>query len=332
MLAGSLTLAGCGSPTTPSAGPVAPQPAPMTQPVQETKAPAAAIENTANAQTPAVAAPAQTSGNAAPAAPAQPQGEIGLKGGMGWGGFDFIVFSSNRKPGEGKGDIYVFDPAIDTVLAIVGVNTHDNELNPRMSDNGKWLVFQRSWKENKYGHQRPSNGSDENGDMADSSILPGEGEMNGYPHRHKGKNQDILLYNMDLKLVNTLPALNTEEFDEFQADVSDDGCNIVYVTEVEKYKPEVRLYDVTTGDNWAIPGLNRNFRDLTWPTISANGKRIAYGASTDKGSYGPAEDIDGNETGGDAVTGDPLYFGESNVYVYDVPTGTQLTPPFLNTA
>ena len=145
MLAGSLTLAGCGSPTTPSAGPIS-QPAPMTQPVQETKAPAAAIENTNNVQTPAVTAPAQTSGDAAPVAPAQPQGELGLKGGMGWSGFDFIVFSSNRKPGEGKGDIYVFDPNIDTVLAIVGVNTHDNELNPRMSDNGKWLIFQRAWK------------------------------------------------------------------------------------------------------------------------------------------------------------------------------------------
>jgi Tol biopolymer transport system component len=290
MLAGSLTLAGCGSPTTPQAGPVgAQQPAPVIQPVQD-KAPAAAIENTPNVQAPQAAAPAQTSGNtAAPAAPAQPQGELGLKGGMGWAATDFIVFSSNRKPGEGKGDIYVFDPLIDTVLAIVGVNTHDNELNPRISDNGKWLVFQRAWK-----------------------------EKGGY-HRF-GFNQDILLYNMDLKLVNTLPMLNTEDFDEYQADVSNDGCFIVYVTEVEKYYPELRLYDVTTGDNWAIPGANRNFRDITWPTISANGKRIAYGASIDSPSFGGA------------VTGDPLYFGESNIYVYDIPTGTQLTPPFINTA
>ncbi|MNS59558.1 Protein TolB [compost metagenome] len=310
VLAGSITLAGCGSPTAPVTGSApAAQPAAVTQPaIDKTNAakPAANVENTANVQAPAAAAPAQTAGNtAAPAAPAAPAGNanIGLKGGMGWAATDFIVFSSNRKPGEGRGDIYVFDPVIDTVLAIVGVNTHDNELNPRISDNGKWLVFQRAWKDNNGG---------------------------GY-HRY-GNNQDVLLYNMDLKLVNTLPALNSEEFDEFAPDVSDDGCFIVYVTEVEKYYPEVRLYDVKTGDNWAIPGLNRNFRDLTWPTISANGKRIAYGASTYKGFGGPAEDNDGNETGGDAYTGNPLDFGESNVYVYDIPTGTQLTPPFVNTA
>jgi Tol biopolymer transport system component len=319
MLAGTLTLAGCGAPTTAVTSPGVGADAAMSAPAKAApskaqapakapaQAPVANVGSSANAQAPAADTPAAVSGGSAaqtPAAPAAPAGNsnIGLKGGMGWGGFDFIVFSSNRYPGEGNQDIFVFDPAIDTVLAIVGVNTHDNEINPRISDNGKWLVFQRAWKDHGGGY-----------------------------HRY-GKNQDILLYNMDLKLVNTLPALNTEEFDEYQADVSNDGCFIVYVTEVEKYYPEVRLYDVKTGDNWAVPGLNRNFRDVTWPTISANGKRIAYGASIVSGSYGPAEDIDGNETGGDAVTGNPLQFGESNVYVYDIPTGTQLTPPFVNTA
>ena len=125
----------------------------------------------------------------------------------------------------GNNDIYVFDPALDTVLAIVGVNTLDNEFNPRISDNGKWLVFQRTWG------------------TGDCGCSYGYG------------NQDILLYNMDMKLVNTLPGLNTEAFDEYMPDVSDDGCKIVYVTEVGHFA-EVRLYDTKTGDNWAIPGAS----------------------------------------------------------------------------
>jgi Tol biopolymer transport system component len=319
MLAGSITLAGCGggspSPASP-AGPSADLVGHMAQVGKDAaaQAPATNVDVSGPGGAPVVTPPASTAGGGSTVSGSSGGGGGSSPSGGGgpvapvppvvapvWGTGDFIAFSSNRKPGEGKGDIYVFDPYIDTVLAIVGVNTHDNELNPRISDNGKFLVFQRAWKEKK-----------------------------GY-HRY-GYNQDILLYNMDLKLVNTLPMLNTEDFDEYQADISNDGCNIVYVTEVEKGYPELRLFDLTTGDNWAVPGANRNFRDVTWPTISANGKRIAYGASIYKGFGGPAEDLDGNDTGGDAYTGNPLYFGESNVYIYDIPTGTQLTPPFVNTA
>jgi Tol biopolymer transport system component len=124
--------------------------------------------------------------------------------------------------------------------------------------------------------------------------------------------------------------LNTEEFDEYMPDVTDDGSKIVFVTEQAGF-PEVRLFDVRTGDNWAVPGLNRNFADVTWPTISANGTKIAYGASI-LYAGGVAHDGTGTPTGGGAVTGNPLDFGESNIYVYDLITGTQLTPPFVNTA
>ena len=45
-----------------------------------------------------------------------------------------------------------------------------------------------------------------------------------------------------------------------------------------------------------------------------------------------AEDYLDKDTGGGEFTGDPLKFGESNIFVYDIVSGTQLTPPFLNTA
>ena len=293
-LASSMTLAGCGSPTSPVANSPLQQPAAIAQPASEVKA------QPTQAANPAAPAAAQTSGNTA--APAT-NTDFEVKGGMGYAGNDFIVFASDRGKhkdfNEGKNDIYVFDPVLDTVLAIVGVNTDANEFNPRISDNGKWLVFQRTVDSKKYDDK---------------------------------KHQDILMYSMGLKLVNTLPMLNTEEYDEYMPDVTDDGCFIVYVTEIEKRYPELRLYDVKTGDNWAVPGANRNFGDITWPTISANGKRIAYGASTDKRDGEKAEDYLGKKTGGGAFTGDPLKFGESNIFVYDIVSGTQLTPPFLNTA
>jgi Tol biopolymer transport system component len=220
---------------------------------------------------------------------------------MAWGNSDFIVFASNRFPGGYDNDIFVFDPLQDTVLAVVGVNTPFNEFNPRISDNGHWLVFQRTIP----GHA-------------------GHCRWSGYG------DQDILLYSMDAKLVNTLHSLNTDDWDEFMPDITNDGCKIVYVSD-EGGCPSLRLYDVTTGDNWIIPGANRNFADITWPTISANGLKIAYGASTSPG-YGVATDGTGHATGGPAVTGNALWPGESNVYVYDVAHGVQLTPPFVNTA
>jgi Tol biopolymer transport system component len=213
---------------------------------------------------------------------------------------DFVVFASDRYPSAGNNDIYIYDTFQDTVLAVVGVNTYKNEFNPRISDNGKWLVFQRDQGNHGYGY-----------------------------YQDYGQ-QDILMYGLQTKLVNTLKVLNTEDFDEYMPDITNDGTKIVYVSDETGY-PEIRLYDVVTGDNYVVPGANRNFADLTWPTISANGLKIAYGASIAPG-YGLAVDGTGNYTGGPAVTGGALYPAQSDIYIYDVVNGVQLTPPFINTA
>jgi Tol biopolymer transport system component len=333
MLAGTLSMAGCGSSTAPASGPTGLPPLPKQQPAAQAPAPNQAqapdfsVGSTADAAPPAGPAASTVSGDSAPAASttsgsavssgnlgaATGSSGLGLKGGMEFSTSDRIVFFSDRQPSEGLNDIYVFDPLQDTVLSIVGVNTKDNETNPRMSDNGKWLVFQRG--------------------VGSGSLPVGNPGPNGHI------NQDILLYNMDAKLVNTLHNLNTENFDEYEPDVSDDGCKIVYVSNQgpgfdnsPNAIPEIRLYDVTTGDNWEVPGANRNFKDVSWPTISANGLKIAYGASILFQDDIPNEDNTGTPTGGAASTGGLLAPGESNIYIYDVAHGTQITPPFVNTA
>lgn len=90
-------------------------------------------------------------------------------GALGQGGL--VAFSSNRDTGGGYGaDVFVYDHAAGTVLALPGVNTGDDEINPRVSANGRWLIY----------------ATDVNGDW------------------------DIYLYDLKTGLVDMLPTLNTE--------------------------------------------------------------------------------------------------------------------------
>ncbi|MEB3327894.1 MAG: hypothetical protein VKQ33_01535 [Candidatus Sericytochromatia bacterium] len=82
-----------------------------------------------------------------------------------------VAFSSNRDTGGGYGaDIFVYDHSAGTVLALPGVNTGADEINPRVSANGRWLIY----------------ATDVNGDW------------------------DIYLYDVKTGLVDMLPTLNTE--------------------------------------------------------------------------------------------------------------------------
>lgn len=101
----------------------------------------------------------------------------GIVAGVGTGDFGregengLITFQSDRATGGGGGfDIFVFDAAAATVLALPGVNTAADESNPRLSSNGDWLVYQ----------------SNEAG------------------------NDDIFLFSLRSQLINTLQTLNTD--------------------------------------------------------------------------------------------------------------------------
>ncbi|MNT27666.1 translocation protein TolB [compost metagenome] len=62
-----------------------------------------------------------------------------------------------------------------------------------------------------------------------------------------------------------------------------------------------------TGDAFEVPGANRRLLHVGAPTLSGDGCRIAYEAAG-------AKDPDATD-----------------IYLYDIPTATQLTPPFVNT-
>lgn len=114
-----------------------------------------------------------------------PTGEAGI-----------IAFQSDRDTGGGLGmDIFVYDANAATVLALPGVNTFANESNPRLSSNGRWLVYQ----------------SDELG------------------------SEDILLFDLGTQLINTLQTLNTEFSNEFMPDIANSGDLLVYVSDQAGY-------------------------------------------------------------------------------------------------
>jgi Tol biopolymer transport system component len=180
---------------------------------------------------------------------------------------DLITFQSDRRPNEGGYDIYVYDPGQDTVLAISGVNTAYDETHPRLSDDGLWLVFQRG---------------DGHGD------------------------EDILLYNRRTRLLNTLSSVNSPRERESEPDISADGRLIVYVSDAGG-RAHIRLYDVTTGDAFELTGAGRQLSGVRSPTISGDGTRVAYSAST----------LNAPDS--------------ADIYLYDIPSASQLTPPFVNT-
>jgi hypothetical protein len=117
-------------------------------------------------------------------------------------------------------------------------------------------------------------------------------------------NWDIRLFDMATLLINTLPGLNTPS-DETQPDISD-NCNIVFVQNncFTHGFEMLRLYEGLTGDTYIVPV--RQVVDVTWPTISADGSTIAFGAF-------------------------PLGFGTQDIYVYRIGEGV-MTPPFVNSA
>ncbi|MFN3431918.1 MAG: TolB family protein, partial [Candidatus Sericytochromatia bacterium] len=121
-----------------------------------------------------------------------------------------------------------------------------------------------------------------------------------------GVQQDILLYNRHTRMVSTLSRLNSPRANETEPALSADGSRIVYVSD-EHGHPAIRLYDVVTGDAFEVPGANRRLLHVGTPTLSGDGCRIAYEAAS-------AQDPDATD-----------------IYLYDIPSATQLTPPFVNT-
>ncbi|MDB5097116.1 MAG: hypothetical protein JWM80_1537 [Cyanobacteria bacterium RYN_339] len=296
------------APAAPAAAPMVPVPA----------APASGGTATAPDTTTAPAAPAAGTPPAAPVS----DGVLGdarlggIGGGIakgldrGLGMFDFganalVAFQSDRKSGGGKGfDIFVYDALAQTVLALPAVNTYADETNPRLSANGAWLIYQ----------------TDEAG------------------------SEDIRVFDLRTQLIDTLRTLNTEEFDEAQPDISDDGNLIVYVSNegggglsghgggkhhdhFRNSGDSLRLYNTHNGANFIVPVANRGLTDISWPSISGNGAVIAYGAAAKR------RDLDERNKG--------MKWGHMKAWdkdenrlilMYSVLDAAQLTPPFVNDA
>jgi Tol biopolymer transport system component len=221
-----------------------------------------------------------------------------------------VVFFDRHEPTEGNNDIYIQEVADGATAAVVDVNTPDNEINPSLARQGTWIVFQRTV------HSIPD----------PVKLVPFPTISAGPAPRPQ---QDIFLYDLVTGSLRSLPNLNTEEYDEYAPAICDDGHLIVYLTNQSGY-PQVRLYDVEKGQSYEVPGANRSFKDVTWPTISGDGKIVAFGASEQPGE-GVAVDETGNPTGGAAFTGGALTPAQSDIYIYDIAHGVQLTPPTLNT-
>lgn len=141
------------------------------KPVTATEEEASSQSDAPPAETTPIVPPSETSSPWAFGA----SGSLGMGAG-GTGGFGalgqsgLIAFASNRDTGGGYGaDVFVYDHLAGTVLALPGVNTSYDEINPRISGNGRWLIY----------------------------ASDAEGDFNVY------------LYDVQTSLIDTLPSLNT---------------------------------------------------------------------------------------------------------------------------
>lgn len=192
-----------------------------------------------------------------------------------WREGDLIQFEAPQRPGDSRRDLFVYNARLETVVALVGANSPADETSPKLSSDRQWLAFQRT-----------------------TPAAPG-GRADA----------DVMLFNTRTQMLNRLPSLNSAAFDETSPDLSGDGRWLAYVVE-DGVQSEVRVYDVSTGADDALPGLNRAFAEVDDPRFSHDNRRLLFSAATRLADGGT---------------------GTSDLYLYDLSTATLFEVPFVNT-
>jgi Tol biopolymer transport system component len=157
------------------------------------------------------------------------------------------------------------------VVALVGANSPADESSPKLSSDRQWLAFQRT------------------------TTDPDDA--------------DVMLFNTRTQRLHRLPNLNSAAFDETSPDLTGDGRWIAYVFE-DGAAREVRVYDVSTAANYALPGLHRAFAEVDDPRFSRDNRRLLFSAATRRADGGAST---------------------SDLYLYDLATATLFEVPFVNT-
>lgn len=192
-------------------------------------------------------------------------------GAFGWRDGDIIVFEAALH-GEGQRDLYLFNARFDTVWAIVEANTEFDEANPKLSRDRNWLIFRRA-----------------------------------LPHPERGQDQNLLLLDMNSGLLNTLPGVNTGDFNEIMPAISDEGRYILYVSDRDRFD-RLHLYDVWTHTDYDIPVANRDVFRIGDLAFGDEGRLAIFSASF--------LDWKGEET-------------DLDIFVYDFMRGMRWLAPFV---
>jgi hypothetical protein len=128
-------------------------------------------------------------------------------------------------------------------------------------------------------------------------------------HAPHAPRADLLLLDTLTQRLHTLPGLNAAAAEETEPELSGDGRWLAYVSH-EGGRFRLGLYDVALGAAYALPGADRGFAEVHNPRFFDQDRRIAFSAR-------PAA------PSGEAPTLD--------IFVYDLPSGSLYTPPFVNT-
>lgn len=178
---------------------------------------------------------------------------------------NILAFASRRDTGGGAGfDIFIYDRQAATVLALPGVNTGANEIHPRLSHNGEWLIY----------------ATDANGDY------------------------DIQIYDLRSHLIDTLAKLNTpfDELSPTVSDNGqivaftsrENGFRQLRLHDLSTGVTTIPVSSSLQGINGPVPAPLPGSPLLSWlaadildPNVSADGRVVAFAVS----QYGGARDI-----------------------------------------
>jgi dipeptidyl aminopeptidase/acylaminoacyl peptidase len=252
-----------------------PSPAPSAAPVT----PASAVPSAAPAAGAAAPAPKELVPAAQPV-PAWDPSQAAAR---------MVAFASTRVQGNlGGFDVYLFDPATGTVYAIPAANTAGNEIHPKLSSSGRWMVFASNAKGSydlvRYDLENQIMDPLTTLNTPDNELSPSiddSGTVLAYLDAGAGATQ-IKIFDLKTGVGNVPAAIATMPAVPSTPQLSGDGHWLAF-SATDAKGADVYLYKLGDGGLTTPPYINTDADEVD-PWLSPDGNRIVF-ASNRRGSF-----------------------------------------------
>ena len=201
------------------------------------------------------------------------------------GGLSPAVQAADSGVGYGA-DIFTYDQTSGTVMALPGVNSGADEINPRVSANGRWLIYATDingdWDIYLYDIAQGLIDTLSNLNTDEDEVAPtvdDDGTTIAYVFR-RGGYSTLGLY--DLVTDNAfVPTAVAQLIDDARTPwISGDGRYVAFASDVDYTGYDIFVYDVETATLISPPFVNSPDDEMD-PALNEDGSRMVF--ATDRG-------------------------------------------------